>query len=227
MQIKNSFGIEINKDVVRRVLKKYLKNFPGNNAGPSWLSLLGNAKDSLWSVDFFRCESILLKSYWVMVIMDQFSRKIIGFSVHFGDLDGSAICCMFNRVTSKQQLPKRLSSDNDPLFQYHRWKANLRILEITEIKTIPYVPLSHPFVERLIRSIRNELLDQMLFWNSLDLQKKLDEYQRYFNQHRSHTSLNAVTPAQKATPSTNNYIPLENYHWQSHCKGLFQLPTAA
>jgi hypothetical protein len=27
----------------------------------------GHVKDSLWSVDLFRCESILLRSHWVMV----------------------------------------------------------------------------------------------------------------------------------------------------------------
>jgi len=63
MQIKNIFGIDINKDIVRRVLQKYFKRSPNNTNGPSWLSFLANAKDSLWSVDFFRCESILLKSY--------------------------------------------------------------------------------------------------------------------------------------------------------------------
>ncbi len=59
MQIKNDFSIEINKDVVRRVLKNFFKKHPGNSEGPSWLSFLANTKDSLWSVDFFRCESIL------------------------------------------------------------------------------------------------------------------------------------------------------------------------
>jgi putative transposase len=39
-------------------------------------------------------------------------------------------------------LPKYLSSDNDPLYRFHQWQANLRILEVTEIKSIPYVPLS-------------------------------------------------------------------------------------
>ncbi len=45
--------------------------------------------------------------------------------------------------------------------------SNLRILEVTEIKTVPYVPLSHPFVERLIGTIRREYLDHMLFWTSV------------------------------------------------------------
>jgi hypothetical protein len=36
-------------------------------------------------------------------------------------------------------MPKYLSSDHDPLFRFDQWQANLRILEVTEIKTIPYI----------------------------------------------------------------------------------------
>ncbi len=82
-------------------------------------------KDSLWSIDFFRVESITLKSYWVMVLMDQCTRKIVGFATHQGDLTGMVVCCMFNGILSKKSLPKRLSSDHDPLFQFHRWQTNL------------------------------------------------------------------------------------------------------
>jgi hypothetical protein len=38
---------------------------------------------------------------------------------------------------------------------------------VNEIKTVPYVPLSHPFVERLIGTIRREYLDLILFWTLL------------------------------------------------------------
>jgi hypothetical protein len=50
--------------------------------------------------------------------------------------------------------------------RYLEWKANLRVLEIEEIQPIPHVPMSHPFVERLIGSIRRELLDHTLFWTA-------------------------------------------------------------
>ena len=59
----------------------------------------------------------------------------------------------------------------------HRWKANLRILEIDEIKTVPHVPLSHPFVERLIGTTRREFLDHVLSWTARDLERKLAEFQ--------------------------------------------------
>jgi hypothetical protein len=74
---------------------------------------------------------------------------------------------MFNKAVAGMGAPKYLSSDNDPLFTYHQWEANLRILEIDELKTVPDTPISHPFVERLIGSLRRELLDQVFFWNTV------------------------------------------------------------
>ncbi|MGB5534259.1 MAG: helix-turn-helix domain-containing protein, partial [Thiogranum sp.] len=140
-QIAKAFGIDIDKDVVRRVLAAHYRPSPGDS-GPSWLTFIGHAKDSLWSIDLFRCESILLKTHWVLVVMYQFTRRIIGFGVHASDVDGVALCRMFNTATSTMGVPKYLSSDNDPLFQYHQWQANLRILSVDEIKTVPYTPRS-------------------------------------------------------------------------------------
>ena len=57
---------------------------------------------------------------------------------------------------------------------------------MTEIKTVPYVPRSHPFVERLIGTIRRECLDRTLFWTAADLEMKLVEFHRHYNGHRSH-----------------------------------------
>src|SRR3974377_2101608 len=51
-------------------------------------------------------------------------------------------------------------ADNDPLYRFHQWLANLRVLEVTEIKTVPYVPLSPPFVERLIGAFTPESRDR-------------------------------------------------------------------
>ena len=55
------------------------------------------------------------------------------------------------RGDSWRGCPRHLSTDHDPLFEDHRWQAGLRVLDVDEIKTVPHVPLSHPFVERLTR----------------------------------------------------------------------------
>ena len=58
-QMSLAFGISIDKDVVRRILAGRYQPTP-DSAGPSWLTVFGHAKDSLWSLDLFRCESAIL-----------------------------------------------------------------------------------------------------------------------------------------------------------------------
>jgi transposase InsO family protein len=220
-QLALVFDIEIDKDVVRRVLAKHYRPKSGRG-GPSWLTFLGHNKDSLWSADLFRCESLNLKSHWVMLVMDQCTRRMVGFAVQAGPLDGPAVCRMLGEIIGGASGPPRcLSTDHDPLFTFRRWKANLRVLEIEEIKTVPYVPLSHPFVERLIGTVRREFLDHVPFWNAQDLERKLESFKIYYNEERTHRSLKGRTPVGSPKPAR----PLEFMHWQTHCRGLFQLPV--
>ena len=105
-----------------------------------------------------------------------------------------------------------------------QWQANLRVLEVREIKSVPYVPLSHPFVERLIGTIRRECLDHTLFWTSVDLENKLLDFRTYYNHHRTHHSREGRTPDTPVSPPVAN---LGSYRWQAHCRGLYQTPVAA
>jgi putative transposase len=207
-EIARAFGIDIDKDIVRRVLAKHYRPEAGTD-GPSWLSFIGHMKDSLWSVDLFCCESIVLRSHWVMVVMDVFTRRIIGFGVERVDPCGY------------------LSSDHDPLFRFHRWLANLRILEVEEIKSIPYISVSHPFAERLIGTIRREFLDRVLIWNAIDLGQKLEEFRIYYNENRVHQSLSGSTPGERSGEPPPAHAVLDHYAWRYHCRGLFQMPIAA
>ena len=78
---------------------------------------------------------------------------------------------------------------------------------MTEIKTVPYVPLSHPFVERLIGTIRREYLDHMLFWTTVDLENKLLDFKTYFNHQRTHTARGRANPG-SVRVTTNCQSPL-------------------
>ena len=106
------------------------------------------------------------------------------------------VCRMFNQAVAGQPHPKYLSTDHDPLFRFHRWLANLHVLEIEEIKSVPCVPVSHLFIERLIGTVRREFLDRLFFWNSVDLTRKLEAFRDYYNEFRVHRSLGGATPAQ-------------------------------
>src|SRR5258708_9746193 len=108
-QIALAFGVEIDKDVVRRLLSVHYRS-ETDSGGPSWLTFFGHMKDSLWSCDLFRCESATLRTHWVLVVMDQFTRRIIGFGVHCGGVNGAALCWVFQRAIRRQGRPKYLAA---------------------------------------------------------------------------------------------------------------------
>jgi len=120
-----------------------------------------------------------------------------------------------------------VSTDHDPLFRFHRWRANLRVLRIGEIKSVPYAPVSHPFVERPIGTIRREFLDQTFFWNAEDLARKLEAFRDYYDGYRVHRAIAGLTPAQVAGALSAAPAALDHYGWQQHCRGLFEIPVAA
>ena len=219
--------LRFHQTLIRRKYRRLFSSSPSlrRKPGPSWLTFIAQAKDGLWSVDLFRCESILLHSHWVLVVIDDvFTRRIIGFGIERGSIDGLSVCRMFNHAVTGRPSPKHVSSDHDPLFRFHRWLANLRVREIEEVKSVPYAPVSHPFVERLIGTIQREYLDRVLFWNAVDLARKLEAFRDYYNGHRV---LAGLTPAQRAGALCPAPAALDHYGWQRHCRGLFVLPVAA
>ena len=181
----------------------------------------------MWSLDLFRVESILLQTHWVLLVMDVYTRRIIGFGVQAVAVDGPNLGRMFNQIIAGQALPVRLSFDHDPLFEFHRWHANLRILEIEAVRSVRGAPRSHPFVERLIGTTRREYLDRLFFWNGRGLNRKLGLFRTYYNESRVHRSLAGATPAEKGGCPSQSSASLGHYRWQSHCQGLFELPVAA
>ncbi len=171
-QISLVFDIEIDKDVVRRVLARHYRLEPGPNVQS-------------------HCQRVP--------------------SAPIPEL----------RVRS---LP---SGHNEPLFQFHQWNANLRILEVTDAKTVPYVPLSHPFIERLIGTVRREYLDQVPFWSAGDLERKLMWFQDYFDKDRVHRGLDGAPPNEQSEITGRKIARLHNYRWGKRCRGLYLLPAAA
>ena len=101
-----------------------------------------------------------------------------------------------------------------------------RILEFWKSRNPNHylIPMSHPFVERLIGSVRRELLDQTFFWTATDLENKLGEYQQYYNECRCHSSRDGRSPVESIDEKA---VDIGHYRWKKHCRGLFHLPIAA
>ena len=70
-------------------------------------------------------------------------------------------------------------------------------------------------------------MDQVLFWNTRDLERKLADFTAYYNSARSHASLAGHTPVGFASGRPVARAEPDNVRWVSHCRGLVQLPMAA
>lgn len=63
----------------------------------------------------------------------------------------------------------------------------------------------------------------MPFCTSTDLERKLSDFTRYYNRERSHRALGGGPPVPSGKAITN----IHSIKWQSHCRGLDELPSAA
>lgn len=133
---------------------------------------------------------------------------------------------MFGRVVAEKSVPKLLSPDHHRLSEYHRWQAMLRILEIDAVKSVPCTHIFHPFVERLIGTIRREHLDHVFFWNAGDRESKLSDYQTYYNEFREHTSLGGRAPIDFVKNLPSPGTPASTLRWQPTCRWLYKIPVA-
>jgi putative transposase len=153
--------------------------------------------------------------------MDRCTRRLVGVGVQCGAVTGVELCRLFNASIHVQGVSRHLSTDHDPLFETHRWRANLPILEIDEVETVPHMPLAHPFVERLIGTLRWEFLDHTLFWNARDLACNLAAFQTYDNEAAAMRHWRAG-PTPLAFASDHTLVPADrnDVRWVSHCRDL-------
>jgi hypothetical protein len=110
-------------------------------------------------------------------------------------------------------------------------------LTFAACSTRPFTDTAFPSVPTMIRclrrtagliaTVRRECLDHVPFWNAHDLERKLGEFQVYYNAARSHASLDGYTPLTYARRNTVSPADLNRVRWVSHCRGLVQLPVAA
>ena len=67
----------------------------------------------------------------------------------------------------------------------------------------------------------------MLFWNALDLTRKLGDFRDYYKLDRVHRSLDGTAGIDRAGEFVAPPATLAHYTWRPHCRGLLQIPHVA
>ena len=131
--------------------------------------------------------------------------------------------CMLNRQSSTGRI---IFHPEAGFVQTHQLPTCLQSLAVLVPLPVPYVPLCHPFVERLIGTLRRECLDRTSFWTMTDLEAKLLDFQHYFNERRTHAGRQGHPPV-TGVNADRSLANLSCYRWQKHCRGLYQTLIAA
>lgn len=130
----------------------------------------------------------------MLVIIDHRTRKIISFGVTYNPTAKWTVQ-QFGNATPFGEAPKYLIHDNDPIFRSKAFQRFLSLAGITPKRTAYRSPCQNAYAERVIGTIKRELLDQIIPLNQLHLHKILHEYIKdYYNTSRTHQGLEGKTP---------------------------------
>jgi putative transposase len=91
------------------------------------------------------------------------------------------------------EAPRYLLRDRDRIYG-DAFRQRVRHMGIAEVLIAPRSPWQNPYVERVIGSIRRELLDQVIVLNERHLTRLLQSYVGYYHGYRTHRALDMDTP---------------------------------
>ena len=83
----------------------------------------------------------------------------------------------------------------------------LRTMGIRDKPIAPGSPWQNAFAERLIGSIRREFIDHVVVLGEAHLRRMLQSYARYYNEIRTHRSLDKDAPLSRPVQRTGGVIP--------------------
>ena len=188
-------NIEIHHTTVNKIIQTYRKQGKIQPNG-SWKKFLKAHWDSLYGMDFMTIDTLLGKRFYLLIILELKSRKIIRY-----DLTENP-CREFVKqriqlLSEDIQDKKTLIYDNAPQFT----SIDYSCYNIEGVNICSYAPNMNAFVESLNGSIRRETLDHFLLFSEKQVRKIIKSYVVYYNHQRPHQGLGQI-PAGRIVSAT-------------------------
>jgi hypothetical protein len=177
-QINKAFGVNIDKDVVRRVLAKHYRPAP-YDGGPSWLTFLRHTRNSLCSIALFQRKSILSTIHSILLAIGQFTRRLIGCGISGCHFDQLVVCSLSDAGIPVVDDSKSLSPIHDPPFSHHRCRGKL--LGVCHTRTVAIFPRAPPVSEPRIRTRRRNHHDYRSNYSAIGLETEHGALNNYYH----------------------------------------------
>jgi len=185
---------DVSEPTVSRYLRTFRSQHPDKKRQQSWMTFLKNHRDVISAMDFFIVPTVRFNILFVFFIIDHNRRKIVHFNVTDHPFAEWVIQQLRNAFPFDSAL-KYLIMDRDQIFS-SRVKGFLEQQLGVKPKVTSYKsPWQNGVAERLILSIRNEILNHVIVFNEDHLRGLLRDYADYYNEDRCHLSLNRDSPS--------------------------------
>jgi putative transposase len=175
-------GINIAKSTVEKYRVR-----PRKPPSPTGKTFLNNHVKDVVSLDCFVVPTVTYKILFVLVILAHERRRV----VHVKATEHPTAAWTAQQIAEAfpwEKAPRYLLRDRDNIYGPY-FKQRVRHMGIEEVVIAPRSPWQNPYVERLIGSIRREVLDHVIILNERHLRRVLQAYLGYYHQWRTHLSL--------------------------------------
>jgi transposase InsO family protein len=197
--------LKLGIDVGQTTVAKYMAR---GRRPPSqgWKTFLRNHADGIASMDLFVVPTISFQLLYGLLILRHGRREILwlGATTH---PSAEWISRQLTEAYGWEQGPRYLVRDRDSIYG-DVFIRRLRAMGIRDRPTAPRSPWQNGYCERLIGSIRRDCLDHVVVFGEQHLRHLLRSYANYYNQARTHLSLNKDAPVSLAIQTVGRILPL-------------------
>jgi putative transposase len=196
-------GLAVSATTVRRILRRHRLGPAPRRGGPSWVQFLRAQAAGTLAVDFFTVETVGLVRLYVLFVVEVERRRVhlAGITAHpTGDWVVQAARNLLMDLGERADRFRFLVRDRDARFTV-AFDAVFAAAGVQVLKIPPRAATANAICERMVGTLRRELLDRMLIVNQAHLRRVLDEYLIHYNGHRPHRTL-GQRPPHPTTPTT-------------------------
>ena len=170
-------------------------------AGPTWKQFLTAQARGIVAVAFVHVDTVLLRHLYALVVIEHGTRRVhlAGITAHpDGSWTTQAARNLLMDLGQRAAAVKFLIRDRAGQFT-GSFDAVFTAEGIRIVASPPQAPKANAICERVVGTLRRELLDRLLIVNEHHLRQVLTEYLRHYNTARPHRALSQLTPAQADT----------------------------
>jgi putative transposase len=170
-------------------------------SGPSWHQFLTAQAKAVLAVDFVAVDTVMLRRIYTLIAVEHGSRRahLLGVTAHpTGPWTTQAARNLLMDLADRATTIKFLLRDRDSRFS-GAFNAVFAADGIRSLTSPSGAPRANAICERMIGTLRRELLDQVLVVNERHLRRILTIYLHHFNTARPHRTLAQLTPAEAET----------------------------